>query len=97
MEKMTRRSLLKAGTAGALLGGLVHSSVAQQGVGSGDRFDLLIKGGEVLDASQNLRAKRDVAIKNAVVAALAADIPSDRSAQTVDAKNKLVTSTHDAG
>jgi dihydroorotase len=91
MEKMTRRSLLKAGTSGALLGGLVHSFVAQQGVGSGDRFDLLIKGGEVLDASQNLRAKRDVAIKNAVVAALAADIPSDRSAQTVDAKNKLVT------
>jgi dihydroorotase len=91
MEKMTRRSLLKAGAAGALLCGLGHSSVARQGVRSGDRFDLLIKGGEVLDPSQNLREKRDVAIKNAVIAAVAADIPSILSAQIIDAKNKLVT------
>ncbi len=91
MKQITRRSLLRAGTAGALFSKHVHSSVAQQGVGSENMFDLLIKGGEVLDPSQNLRAKRDVAIKNAVIAALAADIPLARSAQTIDARNRLVT------
>ena len=91
MKTLTRRDLLKVGSVSTALGTFRDSSLAQQGVGAGDKYDLLIKGGEVLDPSQNLRAKRDVAIKNAVVAALAVDIPSDRSAQIIDAKNRLVT------
>ncbi len=91
MTTLTRRDLLKAGAVSTALGAVRDSSLAQQGVGTGDKYDLLIKGGEVLDPSQNLRAKRDVAIKNAVIVALAVDIPSDRSAQIIDAKNRLVT------
>ncbi len=91
MKGITRRDLLKAGVAGTVISGFRDLSLAPQGVGSGSRFDLLIKGGEVLDPSQNLRAKRDVAIKNAVVAELAVDIPSIRSAQVIDATNRLVT------
>lgn len=91
MKGITRRDLLKAGAAGTFMLGVQGRALAQQGVGPGDKFDLLIKGGEVLDPSQNLRAKRDIGIKNAVVATLAPDIPPDRSAQTIDAKDKLVT------
>ena len=39
-----------------------------------DKFDLVIKGGEVLDPRQKLRAKRDIGIRNAVIAALEPEI-----------------------
>lgn len=55
------------------------------------RFDLVIAGGDVLDPSQRLRGKRDIGIKNGQIAALAASIPPDRSAQRIDAGGKLVT------
>jgi len=60
-------------------------------MGPGDKLDLIIKGGEVLDPSQNLRARRDIGIQNAVIAKLASDIPPDRGARMIDAKGKLVT------
>jgi dihydroorotase len=60
-------------------------------MGPGDKLDLIIKGGEVLDPSQNLRARRDIGIQNAVIAELASDIPPDRGARMIDAKGKLVT------
>jgi dihydroorotase len=91
MSEISRRTFLKAGAAGTALLGLRRLASAQQGVGSGDKFDLIIKGGEVLDPSQNLRAHRDIGIKNAVIAGLAPDIPPDRGAQMIDAKGKLVT------
>ncbi len=59
--------------------------------GPGDKFDLVIKGGEVLDPSQNLRAKRDIGIKNALIVALDSEIPPDRCTQVIDANGKLVT------
>src|SRR6266853_933332 len=55
-----------------------------------DNFDLVIKGGEVLDPGQKLRARRDVGIRNAVIAALEPDIPDARAKQTLDARGKLV-------
>jgi dihydroorotase len=91
MKRLSRRDFLKTSTAAALLLGTSGSALAQQGVGRGDKFDLVIKGGEVLDPSQNLRTKIDIGIKNAVVAALAPNIAADQSAQTIEAKGKLVT------
>ena len=44
-----------------------------------DRFDLLVKDGEVLDPSQNLRAKRDVAIRFGRIAAVEAEIPAEQA------------------
>jgi dihydroorotase len=92
MARITRRDFL-IGTAagGAVLGlGAGRSALAQLGVGGQDKFDLVIKGGEVLDPSQNLRARRDIGIRNAVIAALESDIPAARAAQTIDAGGKLV-------
>jgi dihydroorotase len=61
---------------------------AGQAAGS---YDLLIKGGKVIDASQNLSAERDVAIAGGKIAAVAADIPAARAREVFDAKGKLVT------
>src|SRR5262245_43343814 len=39
-------------------------------MGPNDKFDLLVKGGDVLDPSQNLRAKRDVGLRFGLVEAV---------------------------
>ena len=56
-----------------------------------DKFDLVVKGGEVLDPSQNLRAKRDIGIRYGVVEALEADIPAERALKVLNVPGKLVT------
>lgn len=55
------------------------------------RFDLVVAGGEVLDPSQGLRARRDVGIKHGQIAAIADSIPASRAIQRIDATGKLVT------
>jgi dihydroorotase len=74
---------LAAGTAGAI-------GSASAAIGPDDTFDLLIKGGEVLDPSQSLRGKRDIGIRYGVVQALEADIPAARAQRVLDASGKLV-------
>lgn len=53
-------------------------------------YDVIIKGGEVLDPSQGLRGPMDVGIADGKVAALAADIPLHEYTTVVDARGKLV-------
>lgn len=60
-------------------------------MGPNDKFDLVVKGGEVLDPSQNLRARRDVGIRFGVIEALEADIPADRALKVLNVGGKLVT------
>ena len=59
-------------------------------MGPNDKFDLLVKGGEVLDPSQNLRAKRDVGIRFGIVEAVDADIPVARANRVLNVEGKLV-------
>lgn len=54
-------------------------------------YDLLIKGGRVIDAAQNLSAERDVAIANGKIAAVAANIAAAQAREVFDARGKLVT------
>jgi dihydroorotase len=54
-------------------------------------YDLLIKGGRVIDPSQNLSGERDVAIANGKIAAVQANIPAARAREVFDARGKLVT------
>src|SRR5262249_6948351 len=56
-----------------------------------DKLDLVVKGGQVIDPSQNLSAARDVGIKNGQVAAVAAEIPAARAARGIDAGGCVVT------
>jgi dihydroorotase len=81
----TRRDFLIGAAAGGALFGLGAGAFAQS-----DKFDLVIKGGEVLDPSQKLRAKRDIGIRNAVIAALEPEIADARAKQVYDARGKLV-------
>ena len=54
-------------------------------------YDLLLKGGHVIDGRNGIDAVRDVAIKDGRIAAIAANIPSTQAAKTVDATGLYVT------
>ena len=54
-------------------------------------YDLLIKGGHVIDGKNNISAVRDVAIKDGKIAAVAANIAPSRAAKTVGAAGLYVT------
>ena len=56
-----------------------------------DKFDLVIKGGDVLDPSQSLRGKRDIGIRYGKIEALETEIASERGLRVLDASGKLVT------
>ena len=51
----------------------------------------MIKGGDVLDPSQNLRGKRDIGIRFGMIEAVEADIPAARANRVLSADGKLVT------
>jgi dihydroorotase len=90
MKNPTRREVLKAGAVlggSTLFGGAV---LAQLGVGGPNKYDLVIRGGDVLDPSQNLRGKRDIGIRNARIVAVEREIPAEMAAQTLDATGHLV-------
>src|SRR6266567_1288482 len=53
------------------------------------KYDLIVKGGRVIDPSQKLDTMRDVAIANGRIAAVAANISADAT-ETIDARGKLV-------
>jgi len=54
-----------------------------------EKYDLIIKGGRVIDPSRKLDAVRDVAISGREIAAIAGRISAD-AAETIDASGKLV-------
>ena len=66
------------------------SKGARAAIGPTDKFDLVIKGGDVLDPSQSLKAKRDIGIRWGTIEAVEAEIPAERSLNTIDASGKLV-------
>ena len=89
MSTFSRRGLLLGATSAALLAGgtaqRTHAAMRPD-----DKFDLVVKGGEVVDPSQSLRAKRDVGIRYGMVEALEPDIPAARGLRVLDASGKLV-------
>ena len=70
MSALSRRNFLAltgSAAAAAMSGRLTNSASAA--MGPADKFDLVIKGGEVIDPSQSLRAKRDIGIRWGVIEA----------------------------
>jgi dihydroorotase len=53
-------------------------------------YDVLLKGGHVIDPKNNINAVRDVAIKDKKIAAVAANIDPARAVKTVDVKGLYV-------
>jgi dihydroorotase len=55
------------------------------------RFDLLIKGGEVLDPQAGYHGKMDIAVKRGRIEAVEKNIPRDSSFDMIDASGQYVT------
>ncbi len=64
---------------------LIPAAAAQQ------QYDLLLKGGHVIDARNNLSAILDVAIAQGKIAAVAANIPAAQARKTIDVTGLYVT------
>src|ERR1700754_3953863 len=88
MTGFSRRNFLKL-TGSAAAAALTGS--ANAAMGPNDKFDLVIKGGDILDPSQSLRGKRDIGIRWGVIEAIEPEIPAARALKTIDATGKLVT------
>jgi len=82
---LNRRQFLSAAAAGAATLARAPRVFASQAA----RYDLLIRGGRVIDPSVRLDAIRDVAISGGRIAAIEADIAGD-AADSIDARGKLV-------
>lgn len=79
---MTRRSFVRAAAAGAAMLGNVPNLFAQT-------YDVIIRGGHVVDPSLRLNSVRDVAIFGGRIAAVETGIVGDAT-EIVDASGKLV-------
>ncbi len=55
------------------------------------KYELVIKGGTVIDPSQNIHSILDVALASGKIAALESEIPATQAQQVIDASGKLVT------
>jgi dihydroorotase len=89
MSAISRRDFLATSASFALT--VTAGGSARAAMGPDDKFDLVIKGGDVLDPSQSLRGKRDIGIRYGLVEAVEADIPAARALRVLDASGKLVT------
>jgi dihydroorotase len=85
----SRREFLTSAASFALAGAV--AGPARAAMGPDDKFDLVIKGGDVLDPSQSLRGKRDIGIRYGVIEAVEGDIPAARALRVLEAGGKLVT------
>jgi len=79
---MNRRQFVYAAAASAAMAARVSNVFAAT-------YDLIVKGGRVIDPSLRINAIRDVAIAGGRIAAVEASIAGD-AAETIDARGKLV-------
>ena len=93
MSTMNRRRfcerILSAGAFCALPGALSAASLAMP-QSSSPVYDLLIREGTVIDPSQNLNGRMDVAIAGGKIAEVAANIPPSQAREVVSAAGKIV-------
>src|SRR6202158_1093853 len=92
MSALSRRNFLAltGSAAAAAMSGRATTS-AGAAMDPADKFDLVIKGGDVLDPSQSLRGKRDIGIRWGMIEAIEPEIAPARALKTIDAAGKLVT------
>ncbi len=81
---MNRREALRGVAAG------VATAVISPDVLAADDYDLLIRGGRVIDPSQRLDRRADVAIRGGRIAAVRPDIPASAATQSIDARGRIV-------
>jgi len=89
----TRRSFFQGTLIGALVCYLRGEGVSLRAASQSQqkRYDLLIKGGRVIDPAQDLSASRDVAILGHLIAKVATDIPEADARHVLDVRGSIVT------
>jgi dihydroorotase len=94
----SRRRLLKSGGASLFLASLPLCNGARASLVGTPRspegeklFDLVIKGGKVIDPAQDIDTVRDVAVRAGKIARVGQDIPASEAGELVDARGKIVT------
>src|ERR1700712_556189 len=88
MTGFSRRDFLSLSGSAAVA---AMAGPAGAAMGPNDKFDLVIKGGNLLDPSQSLKGRSDIGIRWGVIEAIETDIPAARASKTIDASGKLVT------
>ena len=73
----------------ALAAGSGYVSASARGAFAQTRYDLIVKGGRVIDPSVRLDDVRDVAVANSRIAAVEANLAAT-ALETIDATGKLV-------
>ena len=86
---LTRRDMLSLMTTPIVLSALPLG--AESTTPSSAEYDLLIKGGKVVDPSQNIEEELDVAIRGGKIVLLQRNIPASQAQQVLDANGKIVT------
>ena len=74
-----------------LLIGILLGTVAIAGAQQKPRYDLLLKGGHVIDPANNIDRVMDVAVADGKIAAVEEKIPSSEAGKVVDVKGLYVT------
>lgn len=87
MSALSRRDFLALSTSVAAVG---LAAPVRAAMGPNDKYDLVIRGGEVLDPSQSLRARRDIGIRWGIIETVQETIPAERALKSIDASGKLV-------
>ena len=92
MSTPSRRDLFKTGASLAALGALgPFSGPVLAAMGPDDKFDLLIRNANALDAGSGLSGKRDIGIRYGLIEAIEPTIAPERAQRVMDAGGKLVT------
>ena len=89
MNTPSRRDFFKTGASLAALGTLPGPLLAA--MGPNDKFDLLIRNANALDAGSGLAGKRDIGIRYGLIEAIEPTIAPERAQRVMDAGGKLVT------
>ncbi len=90
----TRREFLRQTAIGSsLLCGLANGQLGLLRAQSpaSYRYDLVVKGGRLVDPSQGISGPRDIAVSGTKVARIAAEIPASEGLYVLDAGGKIVT------
>ena len=94
MPELSRRGFLKrTAITPSLLCGLAAGSedLLRAQPRSAPRYDLIVKGGRLIDPAQSISAARDIAVSGTKIARVASDIPVSEARHILDAKGKIVT------
>lgn len=92
MTTPSRRDLFKTGASLAALGALgPFSGPVLAAMGPNDKFDLLIRNANALDAGSGLAGKRDIGIRYGLIESIEPTIAPERAQRVMDAGGKLVT------